>query len=91
MIITKFWFSGQKSRSVNIFFSSRFWDLDGIPPPGSTVQTRRIHPQGQTSQFYPPGIIMTSRVSECFLMLVNALLMLVNALLILVNALLMLC
>ena len=55
-------FSGRKSRSVNIFSSSRIWDLDGIPPPGSTVQTRRIHPLGQTSQFYPLGIIMTFRV-----------------------------
>ena len=62
MDITRFSFSGRKSRSVNILFSSRIWDLNGVPPPGSTVQTRRIHPPGQTSQFYPPGIIMTSRV-----------------------------
>ena len=64
MVITKSWISGRKSRSVNILSSSRIWDFDGISPPGSAVQTRRIHPPGQISQFHPPGLIMTCRVLQ---------------------------
>ena len=54
-----FW---SKIEKVNIFSSSWIWALGGIPPPGSTVQTSRIHPPGQISQFHPPGLIMTCRV-----------------------------
>ena len=63
MDITNIWFSSPKSRSVNIFSSSRVWDFNGISPPGSAVQTRRIHPPGQISEFHPPGLIMTCRVN----------------------------
>ena len=67
MDITKVWLSCRKSRNVNILSSSRIWDFDEIPPPGSAVQTRRIHTPGQISQFHPPGLIMTCRVRffEC--------------------------
>ena len=51
----------RKSRNVIIFSSSRIWDFDGISPPGSAVQTRRIHPLGQISQFHHPGLIMKCR------------------------------
>ena len=37
MVITKNWFSGPKSRSVNNFSSSRIWVFDGMSPSGSAV------------------------------------------------------
>ena len=62
MVFTQSWFSGRKSKSVDNFPSSRICDFDGISPPWSAVQTRRIPSPGQISQFHPPGMIMRSRV-----------------------------
>jgi hypothetical protein len=36
-----------------------------ISPPGPTVQKRRIQPQGQISQSYPPGMILTCSICSC--------------------------
>ena len=62
MVIVKHFVFLSKIEKCQFFSSSWIWDLDGIPPPGSTVQTRRIHPPGQISQFHPPGLLMTCRV-----------------------------
>ena len=43
-----------------------FWSV-GIQPSGANAQKRQIHPPGQISQFYPPGIIMTCRVINCLI------------------------
>ena len=48
-----------ENREVSTFYPAAGFR---ISPPGSTSQTRRIHPPGQISQFYPPGLIMTRRV-----------------------------
>ena len=55
-----FWSNIEKCQHPS---SIQIWDFDGISPPGSAVQTRRIHPPGQISQFHPPGLIMTCRVN----------------------------
>ena len=47
---------------MNNFFQQPDWGLRWDFTPRSAVQTRRIHPPGQISQFHPLGLIKTCRV-----------------------------
>ena len=62
MIITKQVCSDRNSMSVCFFSQQPDLGPKRDSTPGATVQTRRIHPLGQISHFYPPGIIMRPRV-----------------------------
>ena len=64
MVITKNWFSGPKSRSVNN--SVQQTDL-GLPwdfTPWVSRPDKMNPPPGQISQFHPLGLIMTCRVAS---------------------------